>query len=87
MSIEDILFFCGKGDHSVLRKMLLVLSVLMAWYSITLAQTARKFDEFGDIQASDLIARLDNLAIAVKLEPGSKAFLIVLSRGFSQFRP
>jgi len=24
--------------------------------------TARKFDEFGDILASDLIARLDNLA-------------------------
>jgi hypothetical protein len=65
----------------MLRKMLLVTSVLLALYSVTSAQTsrepARKFDEFGDIQASDLIARLDNLAIAVQQAPGAKAFLIV----------
>jgi hypothetical protein len=39
--------------------------------------TARKFDEFGDILASDLIARLDNLALALANEPNTKAFLIV----------
>jgi hypothetical protein len=39
--------------------------------------TARKFDEFGDIQASDLIARLDNLAIQLQNEPNTKAFLVV----------
>jgi hypothetical protein len=46
----------------------------------TFSQTdllARKFDEFGDIQASDLIARLDNLAIQLQNEPNTKAFLIV----------
>ena len=62
-------------------KMLLVIFVLLALHSVTLAQTsretARKFDEFGDIQASDLIARLDNLAVSVQQAPGSKAFLIV----------
>ena len=49
--------------------------------SIAFAQTsdsaARKFDEFGDIQASDLIARLDNLAIQLQNEPNAKAFLVV----------
>lgn len=40
-------------------------------------ESALKFDEFGDIQASDLIARLDNLAIQLQNEPTTKAFLIV----------
>jgi len=39
--------------------------------------TAQKFDEFGDIQASDLIARLDNLAIHLQNQPNAKTFLIV----------
>jgi hypothetical protein len=65
----------------MLRKTLLVACVALLWNSLTLAQTsnatARKFDEFGDIQSSDLIARLDNLAVALFYEPSSKAFLIV----------
>ena len=65
----------------MLPKTLLLVYVALVFSSLTLAQTsnatARKFDEFGDIQASDLIARLDNLAIQVQNEPGSKAFLIV----------
>lgn len=50
-------------------------------FSLALAQTsdplARKFDEFGDIQASDLIARLDNLAIELQHQPTARGFLIV----------
>lgn len=65
----------------MLRKTLLVVCVACLCNSLTLAQTsnatARKFDEFGDIQPSDLIARLDNLAITLSDEPSSKAFLIV----------
>jgi hypothetical protein len=65
----------------MLRKLLLVLCVALLWNSLALAQTsnatARKFDEFGDIQASDLIARLDNLAVALSYEPSAKAFLII----------
>ncbi|HSE15483.1 MAG TPA: hypothetical protein VLB46_00435 [Pyrinomonadaceae bacterium] len=65
----------------MLRKTLLVVCAALLWNSVTLAQTsnatARKFDEFGDIQPSDLIARLDNLAVMLSYEPGSKAFLIV----------
>lgn len=38
---------------------------------------ARKFDEFGDIQISDLKARLDNFAIALQQEPNTKGFIIV----------
>lgn len=49
--------------------------------SVVLAQTekpgARLVDQFGDIQQSDLIARLDNLAVQVEQEPEAKAFLVV----------
>jgi hypothetical protein len=66
---------------SMLRKILFIICVALSLTSVTPAQTAndaaRKFDEFGDIEASDLIARLDNLAIAVNYQPSSKAFLIV----------
>lgn len=65
----------------MLRKTLLIMWVMLALYSVAPAQTApaiaHKFDEFGDIEASDLIARLDNLAIQVQHEPSSKAFLLV----------
>lgn len=65
----------------MLRKTLLVVCAALLWNSLTLAQTssatARKFDEFGDIQASDLIARLDNLTVTLSYEPNAKAFLIV----------
>jgi hypothetical protein len=54
---------------------------LLLLSSVAFAQksdsVARKFDEFDDIQASDLIARLDNLAIHLQNEPNAKAFLIV----------
>jgi hypothetical protein len=39
-------------------------------------EPARKFDEFGDIQYSDLIARLDNFAIALQGEPNTKGFIV-----------
>jgi hypothetical protein len=40
-------------------------------------KAAKKFDEFGDILYSDLIARLDNFAVQLMNEPGAKGFLIV----------
>jgi len=47
----------------------------------TFAQTkidlARKFDEFGDIQISDLKARLDNFAIQLQNEAATKGFIVV----------
>jgi len=61
----------------MLRKLVLVTFVLLAMSSVGLSQTARKFDEFDDIDASFLIARLDNFAVQIQNEPGSKAFLIV----------
>ena len=39
--------------------------------------TAQKFDEFTDIQYSDLIARLDNLANQLQNDPSMRAFLVV----------
>jgi len=73
-------------DNSPLRalwlpKLLLTFALIGLLISLASAQTAgetaRKFDEFGDIQASDLIARLDNLAVTLANEPNAKAFLIV----------
>ena len=79
-SFRDTLLFHVR-IIPMLRKTLLVVCVAVLWNSLTLAQTsnatARKFDEFGDIQPSNLIARLDNLAVMLSDEPNSKAFLIV----------
>jgi hypothetical protein len=62
-------------------KLLFTICLALQLTSSTDAQTsnsaARKFDEFGDIQASELIARLDNLAVTLANEPNSKAFVIV----------
>lgn len=43
----------------------------------TEGKVAQKFDEFGDILHSDLIARLDNFAIQLMNDPSAKGFLIV----------
>jgi hypothetical protein len=40
-------------------------------------QTARKVDEFGDIQLSDLKARLDNLGVQLQDEPSARGFILV----------
>ena len=65
----------------MLAKLLFILPLALLLNATAFAQasnaTARKFDEFGDIYASDLIARLDNLAIQLSNEPTTKAFLIV----------
>jgi hypothetical protein len=62
-------------------KLLFTAFLVLQLNSSTVAQTsdatARKFDEFGDILASDLIARLDNLAVALANEPNTKTFLVV----------
>lgn len=41
------------------------------------AQGARKFDEFGDIYLSDIKARLDNFAVQLQNEPGTRGFIII----------
>lgn len=38
---------------------------------------AQKFDEFGDVQYSDLIARLDNFAIQLQNQPAARGFILV----------
>lgn len=70
-----------RCSFPMLLKLLMTICLALQLSSSTGAQTsnsdARKFDEFGDIQASDLIARLDSLAVTLSNEPNSKAFLIV----------
>lgn len=60
---------------------LLITALLLTSFLPVAAQTsnsaARKFDEFPDIQASELVARLDNLAIALQNEPNARCFVIV----------
>jgi hypothetical protein len=70
---------------TISRTLLCVVLISVSWVAEkrtpTFAQTtplaARKFDEFGDIQNSDLIARLDNFAIQLQNEPTSKGFILV----------
>lgn len=63
------------------RKFLFTVCVTLLLSSFANAQTsnstARKFDEFGDILVSDLIARLDNFRVTLMNEPTAKAFVIV----------
>jgi hypothetical protein len=60
---------------------LLFASLIALAGGVASAQTkndvARKLDEFGDVQYSDLIARLDNFAIELQNEPASKGFILV----------
>jgi len=76
----------AEAQRSMLRipmlpKLLFTIYLALQLNSLTVAHpsnsTARKFDEFGDILASDLIARLDNLAVTLANEPNSKCFLVV----------
>ena len=55
----------------------LFLSALNDASAQTSNQGARKFDELGDIQSSDLKARLDNFAIELQNDPAAKGFIIV----------
>ncbi|HZH29466.1 MAG TPA: hypothetical protein VEY11_01625 [Pyrinomonadaceae bacterium] len=62
-----------------LKYLLSLISLLFACTAQgqTNIEPARKFDEFGDVDASDIIARLDSLAIALQNEPHARAFIIV----------
>lgn len=54
--------------------------VSVAWAQAAQPQTTRpaamKFDEFGDVPASDIAARLDNFANALMEQPQAKGFVI-----------
>ena len=58
-----------------------ILLILTLWLSAVpvLGQkpTADKFDEFGDVLWSDLIARLDNYAIQLMNQPNAMGFIVV----------
>jgi len=60
---------------------LILFSLLVGSIGSASAQTANKaahkFDEFGDIQYSDLMARLDNFGVELMNNPTVKGFLIV----------
>src|SRR4030095_14313235 len=59
----------------------LVLVLLLTGTRTTPAQQfaplARRFDEFGDVQYSDLIARLDNFAVSLQSQPETLGFIVV----------
>jgi hypothetical protein len=64
------------GLLTLLLLSLLALPVRPSWAQ-TENKTAQKFDEFGDIQYSDIKARLDNFAIQLQNEPLTKGFILV----------
>jgi hypothetical protein len=57
--------------------MLLILSADIAVFSQEQPKTARKFDEYGDINCEEAKSRLDNLAIKLQEEPGTKAYFVI----------
>lgn len=65
------------------RIALLILLLLTPAASVWLAsaqtenKTAQKFDEFGDLAYSDLMARLDNYFVQLMNEPNAKGFIII----------
>ena len=55
----------------------LVLVVLVFCVTVSASLTSiRKFDEFGDINCEDEMARLDNLAVHLQNEPAGKGLII-----------
>jgi hypothetical protein len=55
----------------------LVLVVLVLCVTVSVSLTSiRKFDEFGDINCEDEMARLDNFAIQLQNEPSARGLII-----------
>jgi hypothetical protein len=70
-------------------RLAIVILCLLATASVSLAQSgqvepARKHDEFSGLQCEDLMAHLDNYAIALQVEPKLQAHIV--SYGGSQGR-
>ncbi len=53
------------------------LCIILIWAGHSFAQDAPKFDEFGDVNCEDEMARLDNLAVQVQNEPETVGHIIV----------
>jgi hypothetical protein len=64
-------------NPTALLLLLLILSTDIAVFSQERPNTARKFDEYGDINCEDAKARLDNLFIRLQEEAGTKAYFII----------
>lgn len=62
--------------RNLTRSLLLIVSLFAYANAGTQEAEARKFDDFGDIQTSDLKARLDNFAIQLSNEPTTKGFIV-----------
>jgi hypothetical protein len=80
MSVVNLQLKSMSASASLRLKYLLPLICLLLTHTIQAQTTippAVKFDEFGDIAASDLIARLDSLAVALQNDPTARAFIIV----------
>ena len=65
----------------MLKSRATIVLILTLWLSAVpvLGQkpTAEKFDEFGDVLWSDLIARLDNYALQLMNQPNTMGFVVV----------
>lgn len=72
MSLRTLLF-----KVAALALLFLSFQTYQSVFSQANNQAARKFDEFGDVQYSDLIARLDNFAVTLQNEPNTRGFIIV----------
>ncbi len=63
--------------HIVFKFLLLSSLLFVSAATVALSQDARRFDEFGDLMYSDLIARLDNFAVEIQNHPDARGFIVI----------
>ena len=60
-----------------IKLIIAALCIILIWAGHSFAQDTRKFDEFGDVNCEDEMARLDNLAVQLQTDPQTVGHIIV----------
>jgi hypothetical protein len=63
--------------YSLLLLPLLTLATFQSSFAQTENNAAKKFDEFGDLMSSDIMARLDSFVIELQNQPTTRGFIVV----------
>lgn len=67
-----------------IRITIAALCIILVWAGHSFAQNPPKFDEFGDVNCEDEMARLDNLAVQLQTESGAVGHIIVYGGRFGR---
>jgi len=61
----------------IIRSSLIVLALVATVVGFGSPRPNRNFDDFGDIKCEDEMARLDNFAVQLQIEPTAKGLIVV----------